>query len=484
MRGRSHLVVWVSALGLGASVAWHAHAATPQDYARGRQLEVPKGAALGVYTLPLDVLVAVQGDLSRTAIFNGRGEVVPFGFRIPEVEVHTVANRDLPLFPVGRSETGKAGAATAVEVTTQEDGTLTRVRVEQGSTAPRERKRTTERYLVDASTFKQPIESLTFTVRPHSGGDADFTWALRIVAGGSLDRLTRATYTGTLAHLNHQGTSLSVATIETPGLDEPYLAITWDGEAPGVIERIEARATTASRVEQARTTELSPSRAIWTGGASAPQNVGGGRRFGLVYDIQADLPLRRMQLDLRGSNAFANVDIFLSSKRPRDATQLGSLLFSGNVYRLTNNGATFDSPPVGVNASGRYVTVTARQPASEALLGLNEEAPEKWPRLTVEYAPAQALFVASGEPPFTLAYGSWQASQAQSASEILAVAGSVNAGNLERDNVTSGSEFVLGTPSAPQEPLPWKRIGLWAVLILGVGVLLAMTRGLVRRAGP
>src|SRR5690606_1956260 len=118
---------------------------------------------------------------------------------------------------------------------------------------------------------------------------------------------------------------------------------------------------------------------------------------------------------------------------------------------------------VTLSGNQRFITIVPKQPTSETQLGLTSEQPEKWPRLRLTYAATQVLFLASGQPPFTLSFGSYEPSHASSPEQLLAVNVS-NATQLAQDNVTAGDTFVLGSLTAPQEPWPWKRIGLWSVL--------------------
>jgi hypothetical protein len=458
-------------------------ALTPQHYASGRQLTVQDGAALGVYTLPLDVLAAVNGDLAQVAVFNGQGDVVPYAFFVPVGEHRSVHTQSLPLFPIGRSP-DKPGATTTVAVTTQRDGSLARVYVAArndatpGAFADEAATNVVGRYLIDASSIKGSIEALSFVVRSRSGDPIDFTWTLDLAAGPSLDHLTDTTYTGTLAKLTHQGTSLEVASIKTPGLAAPYVAITWRDDAPGVIERVDATVTRERVAVVPQTKELAATRIALQEPARAPINAATSP-FVLLYDVQAVLPLETVQLRLNETNTLAQVQVHVSSEQPQGAA-LGALVYSGNVYRLSHDGALVESAPIAVSRSGRYITVTANQTASAAQLGLNADRAEAWPRLVLAYTPTQMVFVASGQAPFTLAYGSYQPSQALPPTELSAIGVSVDAARSKGDNVTAGESRRLGSPTAPREPWPWKSIGLWSVLIAGVVVLVVMTRNLLR----
>lgn len=450
-------------------------AVTPQDYEKGRHLTVQDGSALGIYTLPLDILAAIDGNLAELAVFNADGNLVTYTVRVPEAMERSTLTQTLPLFPLYVAGPQQGRAAT-VEVATQSDGTLARVQVSAQSVPPTSTSRI-HRYLVDASAAKGAIEELSFVIRPHASPDANFTWPVRIAAGNSLDTLSPVAYSGTLARLSHQGTNLNVEALATPGLRERYLAITWDGEAPGEIERVEARVSAKGLGAALQTTYLEAQRVPWEeaaklGAVTEP-------RFALAYDARAVLPLRALQLELPEGNRVALVDVYTKAQPP-STSDPGVLVFSGAVFRLLHQGGTVAHAPFDVATTARYVTVTTSQAASVAALGLiREQGP--FSRLEVTYAPTQVLFVASGAAPFTLAYGTYQPSHAVSPSELGLLGANLNAPPSARDNVVVGEPFTLGSKVRPPEPWPWKRIGLWSVLLVGLGVLAVMTRGLVRR---
>jgi hypothetical protein len=105
--------------------------------------------------------------------------------------------------------------------------------------------------------------------------------------------------------------------------------------------------------------------------------------------------------------------------------------------------------------------------------------------LELGYRPAKLRFLAQGTGPFTLAYGSRRAepAPAQSCDELLA---DVDAQDLTDLIVQSAaaSPRTLGGESA-LKPLPKKTptrlMVLWAVLIAGVGLLIAMALALLKR---
>ena len=108
------------------------------------------------------------------------------------------------------------------------------------------------------------------------------------------------------------------------------------------------------------------------------------------------------------------------------------------------------------------------------------------PVLELSYFPHQLAFLARGDPPFTLAYGrhgaapsrfDWQA--------VTSLLTQEQRDNLPRQSVTTGSvvelagAVVLEPPAAPDNTD--KMYLLWAVLIVGVGLLGTFSLKLARQ---
>ena len=91
--------------------------------------------------------------------------------------------------------------------------------------------------------------------------------------------------------------------------------------------------------------------------------------------------------------------------------------------------------------------------------------------------PEQLLFIAQGEGPFTLAFGSAQVDAVTTPlGKLLNQDNLANNGQLIKA-AQLGSRVQLGDAAKLQPappPLPWKKWLLWAILVVGVMVLAAM----------
>jgi len=108
------------------------------------------------------------------------------------------------------------------------------------------------------------------------------------------------------------------------------------------------------------------------------------------------------------------------------------------------------------------------------------------PDLDVSWHPGQVIFVARGEPPFTLAYGKRGARDTSfRAAELVRLARDETE-RLDDTTATLGPAFELAGDAAfeePSRPISWRQVGLWAVLVLAVGIVLALSVRLLRRDG-
>ena len=118
-------------------------------------------------------------------------------------------------------------------------------------------------------------------------------------------------------------------------------------------------------------------------------------------------------------------------------------------------------------------------------------AKEGWPNggapaLELGWVPHDLTFVAQGEPPYTLAFGSAAIGRStQPVDALLRLIDKKQESALIQSARVS-QRIVLGGEGRlkpPPPPLPWKQWLLWAVLVLGVAFLGWMVRRLMRQLG-
>jgi hypothetical protein len=106
------------------------------------------------------------------------------------------------------------------------------------------------------------------------------------------------------------------------------------------------------------------------------------------------------------------------------------------------------------------------------------------PILRVGWIPEELLFVASGESPFILAYGSARVGPVVAPISQLLSARSIKQQDLLIKSAKLGSSIDLGDASRlepPKPPVDWKRYLLWAILVFGVAALAYMAMRLYKQ---
>ena len=106
------------------------------------------------------------------------------------------------------------------------------------------------------------------------------------------------------------------------------------------------------------------------------------------------------------------------------------------------------------------------------------------PVLKLGWIPEELLFVATGESPFTLAYGSARVGPVMAPlTQLLSESTIKQQGHLVKP-ARLGATIDFGDDSRlqpPKPPVDWKRYLLWAVLVLGVAALAFMALRLYKQ---
>ncbi len=239
-----------------------------------------------------------------------------------------------------------------------------------------------------------------------------------------------------------------------------YLRLAWPGQSGVVLRAL------AGRVASAQSTPA-PLRATLPPGT--PDSKGG-----LTWALPFATPLAALHLQAVQDNTLVPVRI----QSRVDAAQPWRTLASTVVYRLDTVGQGSSNPPTPLHgASFRALRVEASQGAALPPAGL---------QATLEFAPLQLAFLASGAGPFTLAVGRSHTDAASVETSVLGSVAPDRLNTLPLANVTLVEERPAGAlATAAPDWLPagtsLRSVLLWLVLGLGVLVLGAVAYSLMRQ---
>jgi hypothetical protein len=437
-------------VGMCAALAASAQEA-PADFTHHVPLSVSGNGPWYRLELPLAVqLNARQADLSDVRVFNAAGE--PQAYALSRQSSQRTESRnvaDVKWFPLYAADTQESLPGVVMKTTTE--GTLVEIKP---SSAAKPGKQVLRGWVLDASAIKAPLQQLSLDWSREQEGFQRFS----IEASDDLQRW-EPWGEGQVARLSFADERVEQHDVSLPGRSARYLRLVWKGQAAPLL-------TSAKLVSATRSSLPMP--LVWS------QPLAGTRLKAGEYSWQlpTGLSVERLRIELKQPNTLAPVTLAGRS----DAKQLWQPLNNGLLYRLTQNGQ--DVVQDELQLPGQVVTELKLQ-VDERGGGLGADAPA----LRFAVRATQLVFLARGEPPFSLALGNASVKAAS-----LPLSTLIPDYSAERLN-TLGQAKVVGdvavaspvVVAAVEDGPNWKKLGLWAVLLLGVAALGAMAYSLLRK---
>lgn len=449
----------LSRIGLGVVGLWVAMSAAaqeqPQDFAHQVPLALSGEGPWYRLALPLDVqLQARQTDLSDLRVFNAAGQ--PQAYALVRESAQSRENRtltDVKWFPLYNAA-DDSERAPSVRVQSNANGTLVEVQPSSRLEAGEEELRG---WLLDASAIKAPLQQLILDWTSERDGFQRFS----IEASDDLQHW-QSWGEGQIARLTFADERVEQHEVSLPGQSARYLRLLWDSPSSAPV-LISAQLQSASR-------ESLPLPLVW----SQPLAGGTTKSGEYTWQLPMGLNLEQVQIELSQANTLAPVTL----AGRRESSQPWQPMGSGLLYRLTQNGQ--DVLQNQLQLSGQTVQ-QLKLTVDERGGGLGAEAP------TLRFAvrPTQVVFLARGEGPWRLALGS--ATVKAASLPLTTLVPDYKPSRL----ATLGTATVNGTATSTPVAAPatasatvatnWKKIGLWAVLLLSVLFLAAMAFSLLRK---
>ncbi|MGY2375341.1 DUF3999 domain-containing protein [Pseudomonas sp. SDO524_S393] len=424
---------------------------TPADFTTQVPLSVSGSGPWYRLELPLAVqLNARQADLGDVRIFNAAGE--PQAYALSRQSAQRTESRtvtDVKWFPLYAADTREALPGVVMKATT--DGTLLEVKP---STAAKPGKQVRRGWVLDASAIKAPLQQLSLDWSRERDGFQRFS----IEASDDLQHW-QAWGDGQVARLSFADERVEQHDVGLPGQPARYLRLLWQGQAAPML--------TSAKLTSATSSSL-PLPLVWS-----PPLAGTRLKAGeYSWQLPAGLSVERLRVELKQPNTLAPVT--LSGRR--DAKQAWQPLSKGVLYRLAQNGQDVvqDELPL----PGQVISELKLQ-VDERGGGLGVDAPA----LRFAVRTTQLVFLARGEPPFTLALGSASVKAANlPLSTLIPDYSAERLKTLGQAKVSGEAQVqTLAVAATAEAGVDWKKLGLWAVLLLGVAALGAMAYSLLRR---
>jgi hypothetical protein len=433
-------------------LAQGAVAATPtlDDYARGVLVEADTGLPLVEATLPDVVYASVtRADLGDVRVFNADGIAIPHAFcTAPSTVKPAITEQALSVFQL---QSGSRDTTDGSSIDVQTAGG-TQVRVQEADRPAADE----GTHIIDVREHGAPLRAIRFD---WSAPDGASEAKVRIEASDDLDRWSVIVPQSTLLRATHGTAELTRARVELPPRHYEYLRVERaDGGAPIVINGVIGELVAGQH-------DVEPQ---WF----MPDTVVSQRPDTMLFDAGRLAPVRYARLRLPQDNSSVRVAI----ESRAEETAAWRERWSGESYVIVSQTERRESPPARFDATtDRYWRVKIDVPA----------AAQRPTAMELGYLPARLRFLAQGPGPYTVAFGSRRADVAAPApcDGLLA---DVSAGDRARMIVQGqvgavrdlGGDLAL-TPLPKQTPT--RLIVLWAVLIGGVALLVAMALALLKR---
>ena len=442
--------VWSGAFAMGLALSANA-LEQPSDFAAQVPLTLSGEGPWYRLELPLAVqLGAQQSDLSDVRVFNANGE--PQAYALARENAQAVENRlltDVKWFPL-YNDADDNERAPSVRVQSNANGALVEVQPSSQLEAGEEVLRG---WLLDASSIKAPLQQLSLDWTSERDGFQRFS----IEASDDLQHW-QSWGEGQIARLAFADEQLQQRRVNLPGQSARYLRLLWlaPQQAPQLLA-----AELSSSDRQAKAAPMA-----WSAALSASSSKPGE----YTWELPLALPLERVHISLPQANTLAPVTLY----GRRDGTLQWQVLNRSLLYRVPQGGK--ESVQEHIELYGAPVQ-QLKLVVDERGGGLGSSAPQ----ITVVLRATELVFLARGTPPYQLALGN-QAAQAANLPLSTLIPGYEPArlSQLGVANVALATAASVEPPAPASAAIDWKRIGLWAVLLLGVGLLVLMAMSVLR----
>ena len=449
----------------------------PADYSHALSLSVTGKQGVVGFRLPQAVyLHSRSAGLNDLRVFDAQGEKTPFALYLPtptkRTDTQTWPVKQFPLY----AAKAQALDALALEIKTGKDGTLLSVKTQPRPAAPGTPQPDAvlaglvldlgQRGSAD-DVAKPLITALRFALPPGMGAYSAQVW---LEVGDDLKQWD----TLGAAELDWLADPQTAETLANDRLEFAprsfrYARLSWRSGEPLRFAAITAEST-AKTAEPPAMEKLT----LAPGAGKKPED--------LAYPAGIAIPVEKLNLNFTEPNVVLPAQV--GTYRELPSRQLGrpnewtfQALTRGVFYHITQAGAARQSSELSVPLTHYAEWVVRPQSPTTSK-----------PTLTLFWQPATLVFLAGGQPPYTLAFGRDDVKSA--ATELSQVAPGFSVQELAQLEPAQAGPLQTQTPTHSSDSAATQAVIaaqtrsliLWAVLLLGVGVLGGMAWRLFKQS--
>jgi len=455
-----NLVIALTLCAILSPLASHAADPSMHDFAYGVELRTEGDAPFYRLRLPQYVYSTVTDPgLRDMAVFNADGETVMYSLGLPKPGEPVEESMPVPFYPIPAQWSGGTDGVQ-LEVVRDESGSVIRVesRSEPESAAPSR----PSAYLIDTSGIEGPVGRFELSW-PESSGD--FMARALLEHSDDLKYWKPTGVRDTVADLTYGSHRLTESTLRAVGLKARFYRLSFPGQdPPPMLSGVKAVLAGASEEPERDT------------GSAYPTRQEGDGFVEYVFDTNGHRPVDRLGVVLPEDNSLVQAEFF--SRDTADGTWTRRA--SSSIYRFRSGEGLINSPDTRIApVTDRYWMLRVKSGGGMGG-GL--------PRLVYSWLPHELTFIARGDKPFTLAYGSARLTPEKLAGtgymKDMRIGGTGLDREVEPTLATPGTRVDLGGMTAlePLEtPTDWTVYMLWSILLGGVVLLAWMALGILKK---
>lgn len=432
-----------------------------QDFAYRQPLDTSPGLPIQELALPDHTYANIlNADLSDLRVFDRSGGVVPHAIcpapstTVPEPRLETFL--PFPLLAGTRAATGEGGR---IDLTTA-DGTV--VTVTEGGTVvdgapPLDG---VSAYVIDLRSLQQPIRAVRLDWQSR---DRASEASVHITHSDDLAQWQTLMPSAILLKLDAGTQTLQRVRIPLP--EGRYSFLRFERGELGPLPQINS-------VVVEIPTASDPVALNWI---EAQQHAAESQDSvpGFLFSTTRRAPMHTAEIRLPASNMALGVTL----QSRDDPAQGWQTRWSGEVFALSTDQALREQTVIHFSSTHDRLWRLQVLRGAETLRELS-------PQLLLGYRPAQLRFLAQGEAPYQLAYGSARVESIRPSCDSLLT----QLSKEERENST-GQAYVAGQPGTGNlnvlkplpKPTPLRQMLLWGVLVAGALLVAAMALSLLRK---
>lgn len=427
-------------------------------------IETPEQAAYYRVTLPLLVYEASKrDDLGDLRILNAAGQAVPLA-RLGSFAAMENHLQHLPLkwFPLKANPAKAQNEGLHVVVRQADNGTLVSLEGRSSGSRKASLGEQVRGYVLDASQIKNRDRVIGLDL-DWSGHGAQFQ-LLDVEASDDLQHWSVVQQNVQLADLDYNGTRINNRHIELHGLSGRYVRLLWR-------DPVQAPALAQARITVDDSHTLPPP-LVWSQPLAARQDAGNENLREYHYHLPRPLPVNRISIELPAGNQLLPIRIL----RPSKAGQARTTLATSVVYRIQDQKRTW-----------QHSEILLGNPLLQDILLQTDARMAALPAApTIRYAvqPDQLVFLASGQPPFSLVTGNPDVRDATLPIATLVPGYGQKDGPRIADTqikVDALTPRIGEEGTASPDRTSGRKYLLWGILILGVLAMAGMAWQLIRQ---